>query len=306
MATITIKLADQKSIELEAGSTAEDLAKKLNLTAPDQALAASINGINCDLSQPLADGDEVKLINFSDPDGKEIFWHSSAHILAQAVLRLWPNAKPTIGPPIENGFYYDFADLHITEEDLPKIEKEMEAIVKANYKTEKETLPNKEAGLKAFENNKYKTEMIEEFGNAVLTTYRQGEFYDLCRGPHIPYLGKIKALKVLKLSGAYWRGDHRREMLTRVYAITYPDRKMLKQYLYCLEEAKKRDHKVLGPKLDLFSLHEEAAGMPFIHPHGMIVWNGLLDYWRKCHEKAGYVEIKTPIMMSRELWERSG
>ncbi|NGX54348.1 MAG: Threonine--tRNA ligase, partial [Chlamydiae bacterium] len=248
MASITIKLADQKSIELDEGSTAEDLAKKLNLTAPDQALAASINGVHCDLSQPLTDGDEVKLISFADPEGKKIFWHSSAHILAQAVLRLWPNAKPTIGPPIENGFYYDFADLQITDEDLPKIEKEMEAIVKANYKTEKEILANKEAGLKAFANNKYKSELIEEFQDVVLTTYRQGEFFDLCRGPHVPYLGKVKALKVLKLSGAYWRGDPRREMLTRVYAITYPDRKMLKEYLYRLEEAKKRDHKILGPK----------------------------------------------------------
>ena len=305
MATIQVKYKD-KFIELPEKSTAEDLAKKVNQTGPDQGLAACINGATVDLFHPLKDGDEVILWNFADRVGKEVYWHSSAHILAQAVLRLYPDAQLTIGPPIENGFYYDFANLHITDEDFEKIEKEMETIIKENYKTERETLPSKEAALKAFADNKYKVELIEGFEDSILTAYRQGEFYDLCRGPHIPYLGKVKAVKVLKTSGAYWRGDSSREMLTRIYAITYPDKKMLREYLHRLEEAKKRDHKVIGPKLGLFSHREEAPGMAFIHPNGMLVWTALLEYWRHLHEKAGYWEIKTPVMMGQELWERSG
>lgn len=296
---------NNKEIDLPDGSTAEDLAKKVNQTSPDQALAACINGTTVDLFHPLKEGDEVKLWSFADTEGKEIFWHSSAHILAQAVLRLFPEAKLTIGPPIENGFYYDFANLTISDADFEKIEEEMEKIVKENHKTQREEL-SKESALKAFADNPYKIELIEGLGEAQLTAYRQGEFYDLCRGPHIPYIGKIKALKILKTSGAYWRGDPLREMLTRIYAITYPDRKMLRDYLQQLEEAKKRDHKVLGPKLGLFSHRDEAPGMAFIHPKGMLVWNALLEYWRSCHEKAGYVEIKTPLMLGQELWERSG
>lgn len=305
MAMISVQHRGKK-VELPAGSTAEDLAQKIHLTAPDQALAACINGKTVDLSHPLQNGDEVTLWSFDDPQGKEVFWHSSAHILAQAVLRLWPNAKPTIGPPIENGFYYDFADLHISDEDFEKIEKEMEAIVNENYKSERSVLPSKEDALKAFGSNPYKAELIQSFENAELTAYRQGEFIDLCRGPHLPNVGKVKALKVLKTSGAYWRGDSSREMLTRLYGITFPDKKLLREYLKRLEEAKKRDHKIIGPKLDLFSHHEEAPGMLFIHPKGMLIWNALLDYWRTCHERAGYIEIKTPQMMARELWERSG
>ena len=305
MSTISIKFKD-KAIELPEGSSAEDLAKKLHLTGPDQALAACINGTTVDLFHPLQDGDEVCLWSFADKIGKEIYWHSSAHILAQAILRLWPNAQLTIGPPIENGFYYDFANLHISDDDFEKIETEMEKVIAAGYKTEREVIGGKDEALKKFGSNKYKAELIEGFTEGQITAYTQGEFTDLCRGPHIPNLGKIKAVKVLKTAGAYWRGDSTREMLTRIYAITFPDKKMLREYLFQLEEAKKRDHKIIGPKLDLFSLKEEAPGMPFIHPKGMLMWNALLAYWRKCHEKAGYVEIKTPVMMSQELWERSG
>lgn len=297
---------DGKQIELERGSTAADLAKKLNLTAPDQAIAASINGKNVDLFHPLADGDEVIFWHFSDPDGKEIFWHSSAHILAQAVLRIWPDAKPTIGPPIDVGFYYDFANLHLSDEDLPKIEKEMQSIIKENYRIQKEVLPNKKAALEAFKDNQYKVELIQGFEDVEITAYRQGEFLDLCRGPHISQLNKVKALKVMRTSGAYWRGDSTKEMLTRIYGVTFPDRKLLKEYLTQLEEAKKRDHKILGPKYDLFSHQEEAPGMAFIHTKGMLVWKALLDFWGECHKRAGYLEIKTPIMMNKELWERSG
>lgn len=302
-----ITLKDGNQLELPEGSCSLDLAEKLGLNGPDQALAAKVNGKNVDLSAPLADGDEVVLIGFDDPDGKEIFWHTSAHVLAQAVLRLYPDAKPTIGPPIDGGFYYDFANLTISDDDLEKIEAEMKTIISENFVSQREDFASKGEALKAFEGNPYKLELIESFEPGdPLSGYRQGEFFDLCRGPHLHKLGKIKAVKVLKTSGAYWRGDAQNEMLTRIYAVSFPDRKRLKEHLHMLEEAKKRDHKILGPKLGLFSLREEAPGMPFIHPHGMTVWNRLLDFLRERLALGGYQEIKTPVLMARELWEKSG
>lgn len=302
-----IKLKDSKEIELQEGSTALDLAAHLKQTAPELALAVMINGKTKDLSTPLCEGDSVALLNFTDQEGKEVFWHTSAHVLAQAILRLFPDAQPTIGPPIENGFYYDFANLTVTEEDFARIEKEMQSIIQENYISKKEIFSSKNEALNAFSQNKFKCELIQSFPEGEpLTAYRQGEFFDLCRGPHLHNLGKIKALKVLKTSGAYWRGDSNNEMLTRLYAITYPDRLQLKEYLHQLEEAKKRDHKILGPKLDLFSLKEEAPGMPFIHPKGICVWNNLIEFIREKLSKNGYVEIKTPSMMTKDLWEISG
>ena len=302
-----ILLKDQSSVELPEGSTAKDLADQLKMNSPNQALAASINGITRDLSTPLQNNDQVIFWNFDDKEGKDVYWHTSAHVLAQAVLRLYPDAKPTIGPPIENGFYYDFANLTVSEEDFPKIEKEMQAIIQENYVSKREVFGSKQEALAAFGSNKYKCELIEGFpeGDA-LTGYRQGEFFDLCRGPHLHNLGKIKSLKLLKTSGAYWKGDSKNEMLTRLYAITFPDRALLKEYVTALEEAKKRDHKIIGPKLGLFSLKEEAPGMPFIHPKGMIVWQALTDFIREKLSRNGYIEIKTPSMMIRELWETSG
>lgn len=305
--TMFVKLPDNNSIELPEGSSAKDLADKLKQTAPHQAVGVSINGKLCDLTQLLKDGDSVAFLSFDDPQGKEIFWHTSAHVLAQAILRIFPHAKPTIGPPIENGFYYDFADLTISDEDFERIEKEMQSIVSENYQSKKEVFSSKKEALTHFGNNKYKKELIESFeADAELSGYHQGEFFDLCRGPHLYSLGKIKALKLLKTSGAYWRGDVKNDVLTRIYGITFPDRKLLKDYLHQLEEAKKRDHKIIGPKLDLFSLREEAPGMPFIQPKGIIVWNQLLAYMRELLAKRGYVEVKTPSIMTRELWEISG
>lgn len=304
---LQIKLKDNSVIELPEGSTAKDLAERLNQRGPNQALGANINGTTRDLSTPLQSGDHVILWTFEDPQGKEVFWHTSAHVLAQAVLRLFPNAKPTIGPPIDNGFYYDFADLQISDADFDKIEQEMQKIVEENHVSKREVFKDKQEALKHFANNKYKTELIDGFAPGdLLTGYRQGEFFDLCRGPHLYNLGKIKALKILKTSGAYWRGDSKNEMLTRIYATSYPDRKQLKEYLLQLEEAKKRDHKILGPKLDIFSLREEAPGMPFIHPKGLIIWNEMIDFERDMYKKYDYIEIKTPSMMVRDLWERSG
>lgn len=288
-----------------AMKSGKDLAEERNERDPHQSLAVEVNGTIVDLATEYNEGDDVRLIHFDSKEGKEVFWHSTAHILAQAVLRLYPDAQPTIGPPIENGFYYDFANLEISEEDLPKIEKEMQKIAKENHKPERTVFEDKDAALKAFAHNKYKTELIKEF-EGTITAYKQGEFFDLCRGPHLPALGKVKALKLLKTSGAYWRGNKDNEMLTRIYGISFPEKTQLKDYLRMLEEAKKRDHRVLGQKLDLFSFHEEAPGMPFIHPHGMLMWNALIDYWREIHTKYDYTEIKTPQMMSQTLWETSG
>jgi threonyl-tRNA synthetase len=302
-----ITLKDNSKVELPIGATARELADKLHLNAPHQAVAVDINGIGKDLATPLTEGDHVTFWNFDDPKGKEAFWHTSAHVLAQAVLRLYPDAQPTIGPPIEQGFYYDFGNLHISDEMFDNIEKEMQKIIGENYTSHREQFSSKADALKTFANNKYKCELIEGFPtDAPLTGYRQGEFFDLCRGPHLYNLGKIKALKLLKVSGAYWKGDSKNEVLTRIYGITFPDRKQLKEYLVMVEEAKKRDHKVLGPHLDLFSLKEEAPGMPFIHPKGLFIWNQLTNYIRECLDEADYVEIKTPTLMTRELWERSG
>ncbi len=302
-----IQLKNKKQeVELPENSTAKDLAEKLNLRAPDQSIAAEINGSIKDLSTLLHEGDCVELLNFEDPKGKEVFWHTSAHVLAQAVLRLWPEAVPTIGPPIENGFYYDFANLIVSEEDFETINKEVQKIVEENYQPSRKEFSGKKEAISLFGSNPYKKELIESFDDGVISGYTQGEFFDLCRGPHLPALGKIKAFAILKTSGAYWKGDSNREMLTRIYAISFPDKKLLKEYLFVLEEAKKRDHKIIGPKLGLFALHEEAPGMPFILPKGMIIWHRLTAFSRELHEQADYVEIKTPQLMSQQLWETSG
>ncbi len=296
---------NKKPCDLPDGATVKEAAEKLHLTAPEQAVAAEVNGTLRDLDSQLNDGDDLTFYAFDDPQGKEVFWHTSAHVLAQAVLRLWPDAQPTIGPPIEQGFYYDFANLTISDQDFKKIEEEVAKILSENHKTERKEFKGKEDAKKAFPENPYKCELIDSFDDASISAYSQGEFVDLCRGPHLPTLSKIKAFKVLKTSGAYWRADAKNAMLTRIYGISFPDRKRLKDYLYLVEEAKKRDHKVVGPALDLFSFKEEAPGMPFIHARGLIVWNHLIAFLRDL-QKEDYIEIKTPTMMSKELWEKSG
>lgn len=296
---------NKQVLDLPEGSTPKDAVEKLHLTSPEQAVAVRINGTFRDFDFPIKEGDEVVFYNFDDPQGKEVFWHTSAHVLAQAILRLWPNAQPTIGPPIENGFYYDFGNLTLSDQDFEKIEDEVEKVLSENHKTKRQEFANKAEAKRAFSNNPFKLELIESFAEEPISSYKQGEFVDLCRGPHMASLNKIKAFKVLKTSGAYWRGDSTRDMLTRIYAISFPERKQLKEYLQILEEAKKRDHKIIGPALDLFSFKEEAPGMPFIHPHGLIIWNQLIAFLREL-QKEDYIEIKTPTMMSKELWETSG
>ncbi len=297
----------KKSIELALNASAKDLADQLNLREPHQAVAVKINGTLKDLSTQLLEGDDVEFFDFDSKEGKELFWHSSAHILAQAILRLYPNALPTIGPAIENGFYYDFGNLTISEEDFPKIEKEAQKIIQENYKTTRIEFKSKGEAINEFSNNPFKVELINSFDDqSSITGYKQGEFFDLCRGPHLYTIGKVKAFKILKTSGAYWHGDKNNEMLTRIYGISFPSKDQLKNYLELLEEAKKRDHKILGQKLDLFSIKEFGPGMPFIHPKGMVIWNRLLEFWRTLHYSNGYQEIKTPTMLSKELWEISG
>ena len=302
---IEVKLPDGSAKALEDNATALDLARSVSEGLARVAVGADVNGTAVDLSTQLKTGDVVKILTFNDEEGKDIFWHSSAHILAQAVLRIYPEAKPTIGPSIENGFYYDFADLIISDQDFEPIEAEMKKIVKERLEPKRISYPDKEFAISQFESNPFKIELIEGLEEG-LTAYRQGEFEDLCRGPHIPNTKMVEGLKILKTSGAYWRGDSSKPQLTRIYAVTFPSKKQLNEYLHMLEEAKKRDHRVIGKQLDLFSFHKAGPGMPFIHPNGMVIWNELLAFWRDLHTRDGYTEIKTPVIMSSELWELSG
>lgn len=284
-----------------------EIAREHHLTAADQAITATVNGTQKDLFELAYDQDTIEFFDFSTPLGKETFWHSTAHILAQAVLRLYPDAKPTIGPAIEQGFYYDFSNLQISEHDFAKIEEMVDTVINENFKPQKVTFQSKKEALEAFKQNPFKCELIENFDDSSpITAYRQGEFFDLCRGPHLYNIGKVKAFKLMKVSGAYWKADAANAVLTRIYGISFPDKKMLKSYLEQLEEAKKRDHRKLGAELDLYSFHEFGPGMPFFHPKGMLMLNKLIGYWRDLQYKAGYIEIKTPILLNQGLWEQSG
>ena len=299
---------NKKKIEFTEQITLNHLLERLigdkSLVSQKSILGALVNGESRDLSSVLKNGDQVSFLTFTNPEGEYMFWHTSAHILAQAVLRLFPHAKPTIGPPIEKGFYYDFADLEITQQDFAKIEKEVQIIIRKNYSTKRIEYNNKQEALAVFRDNPFKKELIEEFGKN-LSAYQQGEFVDLCRGPHIPSLGKIGVFKILRTSGSYWRANANNQQLTRIYAISYPEKKQLKDYLNQLTEAQRRDHRVLGKKLQLFSFHPEAPGMPLFHSKGISLWNHMMEFWRKIHQGA-YQEIKTPIMLSQDLWVTSG
>ncbi len=293
---------DNKQLELAQECSVADLIKE----QPNRhtVLGALINGESKDLSAVVQNNDKVTLLKFENPEGQYMFWHTSAHVLAQAILRLYPEAQPTIGPPIEEGFYYDFSNLDFAEGDFEKLEQEIAKILKENYSTNRIEYKNKEEALAVFEKNSFKKELIEEFAEN-LSAYRQGEFVDLCKGPHIPNLSLIKAFKILKTSGSYWRGDAKNPQLTRIYAISYPDKKLLKNYLFRLQEAQKRDHRILGKRLQLFSFHKEAPGMPLFQPKGIVLWDRIMDFWKSCH-KDTYLEIKTPIMLNRDLWVTSG
>ncbi len=247
----------------------------------------------------------IEKITWDNEEHKHIFWHSAAHVLAMAVKALFPDVKLTIGPTTENGFYYDFyRKSPFIPEDLKKIENEMKRIVNKDIPFVRKGVTKKEA-LKLFKDNKFKKELIEEYGKG-LSVYYNDDFYDLCRGPHVRSTGIIIAFKLTKVSGAYWRGDVKKEQLQRIYGVAFPEKKQLQDYLKMLEEAEKRDHRKLGKQMELFSFHEEGPGFPFWHAKGRIVINELLGFWRKEHRKAGYVEVITPIVLSRKLWEQSG
>lgn len=302
---ISVKLPGNISQELPGGTTAAELAKKIKKELKGAPLFAKIDGQLRDLSTELHDGAEVQILTFEDPEGRHGFWHSSAHLLAHAVKRLFPNAKPTIGPAIENGFFYDFANLQVSEEDFGRIEEEVRKIVKEHITPERIEYADLASARAEFADNPFKIELVEKHEEG-LSAYRQADFIDLCTGPHIPNTSVVQAFKIMKTSGAYWRGDSENEQLTRIYGISFPDKKQLSGYLHVLEEAKKRDHRVVGKKLGLFSFQEEAPGMPFFHPRGMIIWEELIAFERELQRQAGYQEIKTPVMLSKELWETSG
>lgn len=304
---ITLTFPDGTKKEFPAGITGYDVAASIGQRLAMAALAVTLDGKLLDTFVPLLGSGTFSVITFNSPEGKEVFRHTTAHLFAYAIQELYPGALNTIGPAVEEGFYYDFDNLPITPDDFGAIEAKMAEIAKRDEKVERVELTLAEA-QKLFATNPYKLEMIDEFATAgdKLSAYRIGKFVDLCRGPHLPRLSMIRSFKLTKIAGAYWRGDAKNKQLTRVYGISFPEKKELEAHLKLIEEAERRDHRKIGRELKLFSVHDEGPGFPFFHPKGMMVWNELLDFWRVEHRKAGYVEIKTPIMLSKALWETSG
>ncbi len=301
---------DGKNLTLGAGANLYEAAEAISEAFARKALAGRINGQLADLRTELHEGDRIEIADFDEEDGKKAFHHTTAHILAQAVQRLYPQAQFAIGPAIENGFYYDidFGEEEIGEEDLPRIEKEMAKVVQEKLDIERFTMERSEAMAYWQEQNQpYKLELVKDLPeDAVVSFYRQGDFTDLCAGPHLFNTGSVKALKLTSLAGAYWRGDEHNKMLTRIYGVSFPKKKLLDEYLTRLEEAKKRDHRKIGKEMELFALMEEGPGFPFFLPNGMAIKNALITYWREMHKKAGYLEIATPQILNRKLWETSG
>ena len=295
--------------EFEAPMTALEIAASISHELKKEAVAAKIDGEVKDLKTVIDHDCEVEFLTFADEEGRRVYRHTASHVLAQAVKALYPDAKLAIGPAIDNGFYYDFDCAEsFTTDDFKKIEKEMERVIKANYPLERFELPRAEAlELMQSKGEPYKVELINDLpDDAVISFYRQGDFVDLCAGPHLPSTGYVKAVKIMSVAGAYWRGSEKNKMLQRLYATAFPKKADLEAYVQQLEEAKKRDHRKLGRELDLFDVLDEGPGFPFFYPKGMVLRNILEDYWRKIHREHGYEEIKTPMILNRALWERSG
>ncbi len=304
---MNIRLPDGSVKELNAGATSLDLAKSLSPKLAQAAVAAKVNGALVDITRPLQENDQVEIVTFDSPDGKSVFWHSSSHILAQAVQELFPSAKLAIGPAIDSGFYYDFdVETPFTPEDLVKIEAKAKEVASRKIDVVRSEMSAADARA-YFESKKeiYKVELLSDIeGNP--SFYTQGEWKDLCRGPHLPNTGLVKAIKLFSIAGAYWRGSEKNKMLQRIYGISFPKQSMLDEHVTMLEEALKRDHRRLGKELELFSFHQEGVGFPFWHANGMVLYNTILDYCRREHIKAGYQEVKTPVILNEELWHKSG
>ena len=308
MINITLPNGSVKEFD-QASVTPLEVAKSLSNSLPKKAVAAVVDGEVVDLSSTIDQDAAVSILTFDDKEGKDVFRHSSSHVLAEAVQRLWPGTKIAIGPAIENGFYYDFDSEHtFVPEDLGKIEAEMKKIVKAGAEFKRSVMARDEA-IAFFQERgeSYKVELVEDLPeDETISLYTDGDYVDLCAGPHLPKTSAIKAIKLMSIAGAYWRGDEKNKMLQRIYGTSFPKQDALDEYLNLLEEAKRRDHRKLGKDLGLFSFVDEAPGFPIFHPKGMILRNELETFWRDEHKKAGYSEIRTPLIMNRTLWERSG
>jgi len=313
---IRVILPDGGSLELNDGATALDAAQKIGPRLAKAALAANVNNQTVDLATPLRDGDKLSILTWDSPEGREVYRHTSAHVMAQAVKRLFAEAKLTIGPPLEDRFYYDFdVPKPFTPEDLERIEREMAKIVSEDLPIRRSEMPPDEAKrLFRKRGEPYKVEIIEDLTDArevpsdgAVTLYEQGEFVDLCRGPHLPSTGRVKALKLLSSSGAYWRGDEKRQMLQRIYGTSFAEKKDLDEFLRIQEEAKRRDHRILGAKLDLFSIHQEVgAGLIHWHPKGALIRHTIEAFWKEEHLKRGYEFVYTPHIASDNLYRISG
>ena len=309
MADVKIILPDGSAKEYAAGTTLGEAVKQLSNSLAKKVLAANVNGELTDLREELVDGSEVAFLTFEEDGGKHTLRHTASHVMAQAVKRLWPDAKLAIGPAIDKGFYYDIDMEHtLTPEDLTKIEKEMSRIVKENLPITKSVMSRQEA-IEFFKskNEDYKVELIQDLPeDAVISCYSQGDFIDLCAGPHVASTGKVKAFKLQSIAGAYWRGDEKNKMLQRIYGTAFEKKEELDAYLHMLEEAAKRDHRKLGKELGLFVIKEEGPGFPFFLPKGMALRNELENFWREVHHDFEYDEIRTPIILNKHLWETSG
>ena len=306
---ITIRLKDGKEKEFESAVSLADAAKAISNSLGKNALVAKVNGELTDLRDPIVDGVEVEFFTKEDPEGLFTLRHTASHVMAQAIQHLFPGVKFAIGPAIDDGFYYDLDSDHVfSQEDFAAIEKEMSKIAKENIPLVKKVLPRDEA-LQYFKDKgqDYKVMLIEDLPEEeTISLYEQGDFTDLCAGPHLKSTGKVKTFKLMTVAGAYWRGDSKNKMLQRIYATAFFSKEDLDHYLFVRAEAEKRDHRKLGKQLDLFSFHEEGPGFPFFHPKGMILRNKLMDYERELFKEFGYVEIMTPVILSKKLWLQSG
>ncbi|SHK02349.1 threonine--tRNA ligase [Desulforamulus aeronauticus] len=306
---VQVRLKDGSVREYPAGSTVLEVAKSISQGLAREALAGKVNGKVVDLNYPLQEDAALELLTFNDEEGCAVYRHSSAHVLAQAVKRLFPEAKLAIGPAIQDGYYYDFdVPQPFTPVQLEQIEEEMNKIIKEDIPFKRLEISRPEA-LGRFQNQEelYKVELINDLPeDAVISCYQQGDFEDLCAGPHVPSTGRLKSIKLMSIAGAYWRGNEKNKMLQRIYGTSFPKKALLDEHLFRIEEAKRRDHRKLGAELDLYSIQEEGPGFPFFHPKGMILRNELENFWRLEHKRRGYQEIRTPVILNRGLWEQSG